>query len=164
MQRISWHCGRVWAMVVAVRGGGGGQIVHRCIVVIIAGFTHAVRSAHAEGGGGTVCEGEQESEARISYAQASMMYEHEHENNSSEKSKESTQSDSVLNEYYGKDRRKGQRLTPDTHWRVARQQGSAAFRCGGKARPWSPGKKKPAPPLRRLGCSGGHPVTRFLLG
>ena len=80
-----------------------------------------------------------------------MMYEHEHEYNSSEKSKESTQSDSVLNEYYGKDRRKGQRLTPDTHWRVARQQGSAAFRCGGKARPWRPGKKKPAPPLRRLG-------------
>ena len=118
-------------------------------MVIIAGFT--TPSALRTWEGGKVCEGEQESEARISYAQASMMYEHEHENNSSEKSKESTQSDSVLNEYYGKDRRKGQRLTPDTHWRVARQQGSAAFRCGGKARPWRPGKKKPAPPLRRLG-------------
>ena len=45
----------LWACVGDGGGGervGGGQIVHRCIVVIIAGFTHAVRSAHAGGGRG----------------------------------------------------------------------------------------------------------------
>ena len=118
-----------------------------------------------EGGGGKVCEGEQESEARISYAQESMMYEHEHEYNSSEKSKESTQSDSVLNEYYGKDRRKGQRLTPDTHLargEAARVGGLPMRRQGAalESREEEAGTAL-APP--GLACSGGIQLLGFFL-
>ena len=94
-----------------------------------------------------------------------MMYKHEHEYNSSEKSKESTQSDSVLNEYYGKDRRGGAKA--DTRHTLARGEaarvGGLPMRRQGAALASREEEAGTALAPPGLACSGGIQLLGFFL-